>query len=50
VFHFLQGFWYRLLVDAKLVERQRAGPPIPEPRPPRLTSDKRPIGVAAHRP
>ena len=50
VFHFLQGFWYRFLVDAKLVERQYAGPPIPEPRPPQLTSDKRPIGVAAHRP
>lgn len=23
VFHFLQGFWYRFLVDAKLVERRR---------------------------
>ena len=22
-FHFLQGFWYRYLVDAKLVEVQR---------------------------
>jgi glycosyltransferase involved in cell wall biosynthesis len=26
VFHFLQGFWYRFLVDAKLEERQRAAP------------------------
>jgi glycosyltransferase involved in cell wall biosynthesis len=25
VFHFLQGFWYRFLVDAKLVERRLAG-------------------------
>jgi len=24
VFHFLQGFWYRLVVDAKLHERERA--------------------------
>jgi glycosyltransferase involved in cell wall biosynthesis len=24
VFHFLQGFWYRFLVDAKLEERERA--------------------------
>ena len=35
VFHFLQGFWYRLLVDAKLhehdrhraTERRRSGAP-----------------------
>jgi len=26
VFHFLQGFWYRLLVDAKLEEAERAPP------------------------
>jgi glycosyltransferase involved in cell wall biosynthesis len=25
VFHFLQGFWYRLVIDAKLYELQRAG-------------------------
>lgn len=25
VFHFLQGFWYRLVVDAKLHERERVG-------------------------
>jgi glycosyltransferase involved in cell wall biosynthesis len=24
IFHFLQGFWYRFLVDAKIYERQRA--------------------------
>jgi hypothetical protein len=23
VFHFLQGFWYRLIIDAKLYEYQR---------------------------
>jgi hypothetical protein len=22
VFHFLQGFWYRLIIDAKLYERR----------------------------
>ena len=27
VFHFLQGFWYRLLVDAKLYEVEQAQPP-----------------------
>ncbi len=34
VFHFLQGFWYRFLVDAKLVERQRARSHTLKSRPP----------------
>ena len=32
VFHFLQGFWYRFLVDAKLVERRRARSDLLEAR------------------
>jgi hypothetical protein len=28
VFHFLQGFWYRFLVDAVLFERSRTQPPV----------------------
>lgn len=28
VFHFLQGFWYRLLIDAKLYERRIAKPSL----------------------
>lgn len=35
VFHFLQAFWYRFLVDAKLVERQRAGSRMLAPQLPR---------------
>jgi glycosyltransferase involved in cell wall biosynthesis len=46
VFHFLQAFWYRFLVDAKLVERHRARTPE---TPPHTSADHQPIGVAAHR-
>jgi len=26
VFHFLQGFWYRLIIDAKIYERRMNNP------------------------
>ena len=47
VFHFLQAFWYRFLVDAKLVERQGG-----RPRKLQLsaTSSDHPASVAVHRP
>jgi hypothetical protein len=48
VFHFLQGFWYRFLVDAKLVERQRFRARTPE-TPPETSADFHPVGVAARR-
>jgi hypothetical protein len=44
VFHFLQGFWYRFLVDAKLAERLR------EARSPAATCREPPMSSAAHRP
>jgi glycosyltransferase involved in cell wall biosynthesis len=50
VFHFLQGFWYRFLVDAKLVELQRAQLHTVESRPPPVTSGERPMHLAAPRP
>ncbi len=31
IFHFLQGFWYRLIVDAKLYERRIASQALPGP-------------------
>jgi hypothetical protein len=33
VFHFLQGFWYRLIIDAKIYERRidKSSPSITEP-------------------
>jgi glycosyltransferase involved in cell wall biosynthesis len=37
VFHFLQGFWYRFLVDAKLFEWQRARSHMVESPPSRTT-------------
>ena len=50
VFHFLQGFWYRFLVDAKLVERQRPQLRALEARQAGAASTEHPIGVAARRP
>jgi glycosyltransferase involved in cell wall biosynthesis len=50
VFHFLQAFWYRFLVDAKLVERQRGRSQMLDARPPITTSGERPLSVAARRP
>jgi glycosyltransferase involved in cell wall biosynthesis len=38
VFHFLQGFWYRFLVDAKIWELQRAGALMLEARPRQVTT------------
>jgi hypothetical protein len=47
VFHFLQGFWYRFLVDAKLAERQRGRSDLLEARAARPTSpDQRPSSAA----
>jgi glycosyltransferase involved in cell wall biosynthesis len=49
VFHFLQAFWYRFLVDAKLVERHRARSSLPEADLPDATSEY-PMPMAARRP
>jgi glycosyltransferase involved in cell wall biosynthesis len=49
VFHFLQGFWYRFLVDAKLVERRRARLSLPQVDLPDAASEY-PMPVAARRP
>jgi len=38
VFHTLQRFWFRFLVDAKIWERQRAQSQMLDPRPARATS------------
>jgi glycosyltransferase involved in cell wall biosynthesis len=50
VFHFLQGFWYRFLVDAKLLELQHAQARAIGAPPARITSGECPISVAARRP
>jgi glycosyltransferase involved in cell wall biosynthesis len=47
VFHFLQGFWYRFLVDAKLFEGQGARL---QTLPLSVTSNERPVGAAMRRP
>ena len=31
IYHFLQGFWYRFLVEAKLIELERAIPKSQDP-------------------
>ena len=49
VFHFLQGFWYRFLVDAKLVELQRARAHLLESRARPTSPDHRPLSAAARR-
>jgi glycosyltransferase involved in cell wall biosynthesis len=49
VFHFLQGFWYRFLVDAKLVERQRARSHLLEPQARPTSPDHRPLSARARR-
>jgi glycosyltransferase involved in cell wall biosynthesis len=46
VFHFLQGFWYRFLVDAKLVELERAQARM---LPLSTASRGRPMGAEARR-
>jgi glycosyltransferase involved in cell wall biosynthesis len=46
VFHFLQGFWYRFLVDAKLVELERTQSQM---LPLSTTRGGRPIGAEARR-
>jgi glycosyltransferase involved in cell wall biosynthesis len=39
VFHLMQGFWYRLLVDAKLYELERSAPAAPSAAdPPRIAT------------
>jgi glycosyltransferase involved in cell wall biosynthesis len=46
VFHFLQGFWYRFLIDAKLIELQRGRSCHLESRPRATTPDGHSVSAA----
>jgi glycosyltransferase involved in cell wall biosynthesis len=50
VFHTLQRFWFRFLIDARIWELRRARSHMLEARPPKATGAERPISVAPRRP
>jgi glycosyltransferase involved in cell wall biosynthesis len=50
IFHTLQRFWFRFLIDAKIWERQRAQSLMLEARPPNTASGEHQMSVAARRP
>jgi glycosyltransferase involved in cell wall biosynthesis len=50
VFHTLQRFWFRFLIDARIWELQRARSPLHEPRPEKTTSLEHPASAAPHPP
>jgi glycosyltransferase involved in cell wall biosynthesis len=50
VFHTLQRFWFRFLIDARIWELRRARSRLPETRPLGATGAERPISAAARRP
>jgi glycosyltransferase involved in cell wall biosynthesis len=50
IFHTLQRFWFRFLVDAKIWESQRAQSHMLKERPPHATGTEHPMSVAARRP